>query len=148
MAKATDYTRQEQAKLQAIMTYETYVEQLQLRSDIAKRKSQLAKRQLENALAELRELIKSDPAQQRLPGMEEQYDAPKLPTWHETPISVVIADKSICEKLAEHNITNMGQLATYTNADQPLTKVGLSEQQEAKVIESLRIYWETEPGTN
>lgn len=144
----TEYTRQEQAKLQAIMTYEHYVEQLQMRADIAKRKASLAKRQLEDGLAQLRELIKSDPAQQRLPGMEEQYDTPSLPTWHETPISVVIADKAICEKLAEFNIHTIGQLSTYTNADQPLTKVGLSEQQEAKVIESLRIYWESEPGAS
>ena len=147
MAQST-YTRQEAAKLQAIMSHEKYVEQLQMRADIAKRKYQLARRQFDDAVAAMRELIKSDPAQQQLPGMEDDYQELRLPTWHETPIHVVIADKAIVEKLAECNINNMGQLAAYTNADQPLTKVGLSEQQEAKVIESLRIYWETEPVTN
>lgn len=142
----SDYTRQEAAKLQAIVNHESYIDKLQLRADISKREAALAKRQLDHAIAELRELIKSDASQQMLPGMETEYEPREVPTWKDTPISVVIGEKAIVEKLAEYNLTTLGQLATYTNADHPLTKVGLTELQEAKVIEALQIYWNSRPG--
>lgn len=140
-----EYTRQEAAKLHAIEEQERFIGRLQLRADMNKRIAAMSKRELDHAVAELREMIKTDASQQMLPGMETPYEARKIPTWEETPISVVIGEKSIVEKLAEFNITTLGQLAAYTNADQPLTKVGLTEMQEAKVIESLQIYWNSRP---
>lgn len=143
---STEYTRQEAAKLQAILNQEKYVEQMKFRADMAKRKAQLAKRQYDEAVATLIDTIKADSSQMLLPGMEDDNEPQKLPTWQDTPIHVVVGDKAIVEKLAEYNIRDLGQLAAYTNAGHALTKVGLTEHQEAKVVEALRIYWESEPG--
>jgi hypothetical protein len=145
MATDTEYTRQEQAKLAAILSQEKYVELMKLRADMQKRKAALAKRQYEHAVATLMETIKSDSSQLLLPGMEDA-DPPRIPSWEDTPVSVVVGDKACAEKLAEYNITTLGQLAAWTNAGEPLTKVGLTEQQEAKVQTCLEIYWNSEPG--
>lgn len=142
---STEYTRAEAAKLHAIEEHERFIDRLQLRSDIAKRVAAMSKRQLDHAVAELREIIKSDAGQQRLPGMETEYVPRQVPTWQDTPVSVVIGEKGIVSKLEEFNIKTLGQLAAYTNADQPLTRLGLTEMQEAKVIESLQIYWTSNP---
>lgn len=143
----SDYTRQEAAKLAAIMDCEKHVDRLRLKADIAKRKASLAKRQYEHANEELHELIRADVQQTMLPGMESEPMERAVPTWQDDPVSVVVDDKAIVEKLAEHNITSLGQLAAYTNADQSLTKVGLTEHQEAKLVEALQLYWSDEPNS-
>lgn len=142
----TDYTRAEAAKLDEIERLQAHIERLELRATQSKRKAALHKRELDEANEELHELIRSDVVQLSLPGMESGPIIRKMPTWADSPVSVAVVNKDIVAKLAEHGINNLGQLASYTRADYSLTQIGLTEHEEAKVVESLQVFWSEEPG--
>ena len=124
---SAEYTRQEAAHYEAIRQHERFVEQMAMRHEMLKRTATLAREQHKHAVARLHELIAEDPAQMTLPGMEgELMERTAIPGWRDTPVSVVVSDKSILEKLASHAIATIGQLGEYTNSDHSLTSLGLT----------------------
>lgn len=111
--------------------------------DQIKRRSKILKEEVRWADDNIRTAIRADESQLTLEGMNDVGFPPddEDKDWRSTPLWVVIGRGPALEKLEQCGVMTAGELAAFTENRSLISDAGLSEAQEAKVIESLDTFF-------
>ncbi len=151
-ADSKAYTKAEHQHYDAIRMKERTVRGLQHILDNAKCEASIAKKAFDKAGADLRDLIRENPKQQKLPGFPPE-DKPDPESWKLVPIAVLVGhhglSKSIAEKLLANDppLKTLGQVADWRNYDgNRLTNIkGLGEKAADKYSDALQAWLKKHP---
>jgi len=136
----TEYTEAEQEHYHKIIKQEKIVHKLAEKAETAKQRAKAAREAYEEAASELHALIRHEPVQQKLPGMEDVDQH-----WRHRSLAELALGGTIVKALGAAEITTLGDLVAY-QADgdgQPLTDIpGIGPATAEVITERLGQFWE------
>lgn len=135
-------TNGEARSLELIRAWEKYREGIEFELEQVKRRAKMLRADIEHSEQQIRKAIKSDDSQLTLEGMDDVGFPPSRASWRDATLEVVLGNVPALKKLNEKSIYTLGDLSDLTNGGGSLIQhCGLTEQQEAAVLDAMNIYF-------
>lgn len=142
----TAYTRAEQAHYQEILDKEKQLVTLASNMETTKERAKAAKGRYDEAVADLRHLIRRGPDDQpKLNGMED-VDKPASDAWRDLPLSAAGIEGAMAKAILDEEMDTLGKVADWLATGNAITDIkGIGKQKSEDYADLMEAFWGEHP---